>query len=44
MDVKERSLVAGLINHMENRDRWRTVESTVMNLYIFIKGGDFLIR
>jgi hypothetical protein len=44
MDVKERSLVGGLINQMQNRDRWTTVESTLINLYIFIKGGDFLIR
>jgi hypothetical protein len=44
MDVKERSVVGGLINQMQDRDRWRTLESTVMNLLSFIKGGDFLTR
>jgi len=33
--------MGGLINQMQNRDRWRTLESTVMNLLSFIKGGDF---
>jgi len=44
MDVKERSIIGGLINQMRNRDRWRTLESTVVNLLSLIKGGDFLTR
>ena len=44
MDTEERSVMGGLINQVQNRDRWRTLESTVMNLLSFIKGGDFLTR